>query len=207
MHKKSLLGLILSSAATFGQAGVVYVDLAGAAPRPADAAPAAPPFLDRQLAKAVIETLRDRRMTVVELGTSDQLGVIRSGDLLISMFYGFTDPTITSPAKYTGFSTYISQKNPEFEKSLSCSYEVAKALARAGERAAALKLPPQRNLIDPTGIREFDSLTVPKSVKSAVLLLEAGVLTDFQERLRLSQPATVKMMAAAIADGVEKCVH
>jgi len=88
-----------------------------------------------------------------------------------------------STSHASGFSIFISRKNPYFDKSLAYAQRFGKALMEQGLTPSfhhAEKVSGEnRELIDQTlGIYIFDDLKVLKNAKSPALLFEAGVIVN-----------------------------
>lgn len=60
-------------------------------------------------------------------------------------------------------------------------------------------------MLDPKiGLYRFDDLVVLRSATMPAVLLEAGVIVNRQEELRLQDPVLMRRMADAIASSVQR---
>lgn len=112
--------------------------------------------------------------------------------------------------KYSGFSVFASQKNPNFSKSVNCSKNIGHALVSVGEKPSlyhAADYPGERKqLIDTDyGVHIYDNLVVLKTAKSPAVLLEVGVIVNDNEAERLQQPSKIQLLSNAVAIGLEQC--
>jgi N-acetylmuramoyl-L-alanine amidase len=103
----------------------------------------------------------------------------------------------------SGFSIFISRKNPYFKQSLIYAKRFADALVSQGLTPSfhhAEKIEGEnRELLDPRrGIYVFDDLKVLKNTKSPALLFEAGVIVNPKEETYLNSNEFKKKVANAI---------
>jgi N-acetylmuramoyl-L-alanine amidase len=56
------------------------------------------------------------------------------------------------------------------------------------------------------GVHFYDNLVVLKTAQQAALLIEAGVIVNRDEELRVSEPAWRAAFAQAVAGGVAACM-
>lgn len=179
----------------------VYVDHGAIGPRPPEAA--GRPTVDSHLAKRVVDALIKRGIKAVETTTA----IPQTGprDLYISLSYATSIQRTDRPEKYRGYAVYLSQQNPVFDVSLSCGFQVAKALSDAGEHPWGNRPGNVPTLLDPVGLREAPGMTEPKTMKGPAIFIDAGSLADETERLRLATPSVLAKMADAIAEGISLC--
>lgn len=196
---------IAPSVAMAASVNTVFIDSASIGPLPSTAGLPAFPYLERQLAARLAESLREKQIKVVEVTGAAALQDIKLNDLYVSLSYATMDQGLAENGKYSGFAVYVSQQNPQFETSLSCAWQVGNALAGTGEKPWAMRAGASYTLIDPTGIREYSGLSVPKVIRGPTLFVEAGMFAGERERVRLSSPETLQKMADAIADGIDRC--
>ncbi|MSP95864.1 MAG: N-acetylmuramoyl-L-alanine amidase [Betaproteobacteria bacterium] len=114
--------------------------------------------------------------------------------------------------KFAGFSLFVSRLNPKIEKSLVCASAIGAALRGAGFTASRYHADPvlgeSRPFADEVnGVHYFDNLAVAKTATMAAVLVEAGVIVNREEEARLAAPAIRQTIAAAIAEGVSRCLH
>jgi N-acetylmuramoyl-L-alanine amidase len=113
--------------------------------------------------------------------------------------------------RFSGFSLFVSRKNPQPDVSLDCARKIGSVLMQAGLRASphhGENLPGEnREWADRTfGVYYFDDLVVLKSAVTPAVLIEAGVIVNREEELAVQEPAQRAMIAASIARGLSDCV-
>lgn len=113
---------------------------------------------------------------------------------------------------YSGFSLFVSRLNPHPERSLACASAIGAELRAAG-------FAPSRYHADPVlgenrpyadernGVHYFDDLAVARSATMPSVLVEAGVIVNRDEELRLRDPELRRRIAQAIARGVRGCLR
>ena len=112
--------------------------------------------------------------------------------------------------RFSGFSLFVSRKNPRLARSLRCASAIGAALRAAGfspslyhaQRIAGESKPFADRV---NGVHYFDNLVVLKTAASPAVLLEAGVIVNRNEELELAQAATRRRIATAVADGLPSC--
>ncbi|WMD19462.1 N-acetylmuramoyl-L-alanine amidase [Achromobacter seleniivolatilans] len=112
--------------------------------------------------------------------------------------------------EFAGFSIFVSERNPNYEKSLRCARAIGEQLLAAGEKPSLYHAEPiageNRPLIDRRlGVHRFDGLAVLKTAPMAAVLVEVGVIVNPDEERRLARPDTYKPLAQAIARGAHAC--
>ncbi|NTV10173.1 MAG: N-acetylmuramoyl-L-alanine amidase [Zoogloea sp.] len=110
----------------------------------------------------------------------------------------------------SGYSLFVSRKNPQPQASLRCARLIGAALQEAGFRPAehhAERIPGEsREWADrAAGVYYFDDLVVLRTAPMPAVLLEAGVIVNRDEELRLQAPASRKAIADAIVRGLAGC--
>lgn len=112
--------------------------------------------------------------------------------------------------RFSGFSLFVSHKNPAAEASLSCARAIGFALEQAGLHPShhhAENIPGEnRAWADKdAGVYYYDDLVVLKSAKIPAVLIEAGVIVNRQEEQTIRQTQVRKVIANAIARGLSDC--
>jgi N-acetylmuramoyl-L-alanine amidase len=112
--------------------------------------------------------------------------------------------------EFSGFSLFVSRRNPHYAQSLRCARAIGEQLLKAGQKPSLYHATPipgeNRPLVDERlGIHRFDNLAVLKTAPMPAVLLEAGVIANPDEEKRLSEPGAPGRLAAAIAQGVHDC--
>ncbi|MDD5035051.1 MAG: N-acetylmuramoyl-L-alanine amidase [Methylococcaceae bacterium] len=112
--------------------------------------------------------------------------------------------------RYSGFSLFVSRKNPQLAPSLECASALGSELIRSGfkpSRHHAEPIPGEnRTYADQAnGVHYYDDLVVLKTARQPALLLEAGIIVNREDELTLSVPATREKIAAAVATALDVC--
>jgi N-acetylmuramoyl-L-alanine amidase len=112
--------------------------------------------------------------------------------------------------RFSGFSLFISHKNPAPEKSLQCASAIGKAMIAAGFHPTdhhAARIPGEsKEWADKAhGVYYFDDLIVLKTATMPAALLESGVIVNRDDELTLSKPETRQAIAGAVAAGLSEC--
>ena len=153
---------------------------------------------------------------------SDRSRAARGAALLLSVHHDSVQPHFLQTwdyggaqrlfsDRYAGYSLFISGKNPRQAQSLACASGIGAALQSGGfahsphhaERIAGEMKPyaDRRN-----GVHYYDNLVVLKTAQQAALLIEAGVIVNRDEELRVADPARRRAFALAVAAGVRSCL-
>lgn len=112
--------------------------------------------------------------------------------------------------RFSGFSLFVSRRNPYPAESLRCASAIGAALRRQGFLPTphhAEKIPGEnREWADETnGVYYFDHLVVLRTAASPAVLFEAGVILNPTEEHRLQMPEVRKAIATAIHRGLGEC--
>jgi len=199
-----LTGMLATTAAS-ARISAVYVDKGLLGPRLPEAGQLAEPFLEHKLAAYLTEALQARRILVIDAANDPSPALFGRDTLYVSLSYTRIPEGTDKPNRFRGYALYVSQKDPVFDMSLACSWQIAHALSTAGEKPWAARAGSAPTLLDPAGVRSYDALTAPSFVKGPSVFLEAGVMVSEEEVSRLADPATLRKMASAIADGIDSC--
>jgi N-acetylmuramoyl-L-alanine amidase len=113
--------------------------------------------------------------------------------------------------KYSGFSLFISRKNPSVKASLACASAIGAALRQVGFTPSLYHADPIPGEGKPfadraNGVHYYDNLIVLKTARSPAVLLEAGVILNRDEELRMRSGETHRTIAAAVAQGLDRCL-
>jgi N-acetylmuramoyl-L-alanine amidase len=112
--------------------------------------------------------------------------------------------------RFSGFSLFVSRKNPFPEASLKCARMIGSALrqtARTPSPHHAENIPGEnREWADQhAGVYYFDDLIVLKSAKTPAVLIEVGVIVNRSEEQTIQEPAERRAFATAIVRGLSGC--
>jgi N-acetylmuramoyl-L-alanine amidase len=113
--------------------------------------------------------------------------------------------------RFAGFSLFVSRRNPELAASLACASAIGAVLRVAGFAPSLYHAEPIPGESKPfadrlNGVHYFDNLVVLHAATQPAVLLEAGVIVNRVEELRLGEPATRRRIAEAVAAGVHGCL-
>jgi len=113
--------------------------------------------------------------------------------------------------RFAGFSLFVSRNNGHLARSLRCASAIGAALKQAGFSPSRYHADPvlgeNRPFADEeNGVHYFDNLAVLKTASVPALLVEAGVIVNRDEELRMRDPAVRRMIAEGIARAVGMCL-
>lgn len=132
-------------------------------------------------------------------------------DLFVSIHHD-SIPEVLNPRRdeLHGFSVFVSQKNPQYQKSLACAKIVAKNLKAMGREPSTYHgwdiEGERKTLLDKNGVYQYDNLVVLKSAKMPALLIEIGVIANPKEAEELTQQKVVDEIAENIALSLKSCL-
>jgi len=114
--------------------------------------------------------------------------------------------------RYSGFSLFISRKNRSLSRSLACASAIGDALRAAGFSPSlyhAEAIPGENKPFadKANGVHYYDNLIVLKTARTPAVLLEAGVILNRDEDLKLRSEEVRKRTAGAVAQGLERCLR
>jgi len=112
---------------------------------------------------------------------------------------------------HAGFSLFISRKSPAVKKSLACASAIGEALRAAGFVPSlyhADRIPGENKPFADkrNGVHYYDNLVVLKTARSPAVLLEAGVIVNRDEELRMRSAETRRLIGGAVARGLARCL-
>ncbi len=110
----------------------------------------------------------------------------------------------------SGFSLFVSRKNPYLTNSLACASALGKALKQAGfypsQHHAEKIVGENKEWADQeNGVFYYDNLVVLKSTAMPAVLLEAAVIANRQDEEKLQTPQMHPSIAAEVAKGLSAC--
>ncbi|MBI2509881.1 MAG: N-acetylmuramoyl-L-alanine amidase [Betaproteobacteria bacterium] len=184
---------------------------------------------NRQLAREIADTLRGaghRTLLIGDDGLAEDLGGraprAKGMDLLISIHHDSVRPRFLSEWEhegatrlysdlFSGFSLFVSHLNPHTGASLKCASAIGAELRKAGFQPSRYHADPvlgeNRPFADEAnGVHYFDNLAVLKTAGIPALLIEAGVIVNRDEELRMRDPAVRCAIAGSIATAVVHCL-
>ena len=113
--------------------------------------------------------------------------------------------------RYAGFSLFVSRKSAFVRPSLACASAIGEAMRRSGFSPSLYHADPipgeSKPFADRTnGVHYYDNLVVLKTARAPAVLLEAGVIVNRDEELKVQSEDVRKRIAAAVAEGLERCL-
>lgn len=180
---------------------------------------------NRVLGLAVRDELQAAHVTVRMIGENGKADDLRArsaaaggADLLLSIHHDSVQPRYLEwteshgtrhrvTDRFSGFSLFVSRKNPHLATSLACASAIGTALRNAGMRYSphhAENIPGENRPFadEANGVYYFDDLIVLKTAPVPAVLLEAGVIVNPAEELVLRDPATHRKIAKAVASAM-----
>lgn len=177
---------------------------------------------NHELLAALRAALAERNIAAQQTAAADEeitlaarTARMQPGQLLISLHHDSIPQAWIDAGQreaYAGFSLFISQTGAAPVASLACAQKLGARLLAAGEKPSlyhALPVPEEnRPLLDAArGVHRYDALRVLRTAPGAAVLVEAGVIANPHEALRLREPETVRKLAQALAAGVADCLE
>lgn len=145
-------------------------------------------------------------------GLVERTTAARAENLFLSVHHDSVQQQFlpVTSSHYSGFSLWLSRKNPHFQASVQCAGMVADSLIRDGYHPSIYHADPVhgegRTPVDiGRGIFLNDDLIVLKTAQSAAILLEAGVIVNPLEEASLRDPKRIAGQADAVARGIRNC--
>jgi N-acetylmuramoyl-L-alanine amidase len=175
--------------------------------------------LNLALAQEVTSRLRKASLTTRLIGADGQMAVLTDRTalaakdrLFVSLHHDSIQPEwMERRAEFSGFSIFVSRRNPQLAASLACASAVGKRLLEAGFQPSRYHViavnGENRPFADEAnGVHYFDDLAVLRSAKQAAILVEAGVIVNPEDEVRVSSAVGRERIAQAIADGSQECL-
>jgi len=183
---------------------------------------------NRALALDLRDALEAQGDRVRLIGAAGDLGVLsrrttaaRGASLFLSVHHDSVQPhyleewshegeTRRFSDRFAGFSLFVSRRNPDLVASLACASAIGAGLRAAGFAPSLYHAEPIPGESKPfadrlNGVHYFDNLVVLHTATQPAVLLEAGVIVNRAEELRMREPATRRRIAEAVAAGVREC--
>lgn len=118
---------------------------------------------------------------------------------------------ISDADKFSGFSLFVSRRNPQPEKSLACASAIGAELRAAGLKPSLYHADPvfgeDRPFADrKNGVHYYDNLAVAHTARMPAVLVEAGVIVNPREDAEMRDPQVRARIGAAIAAGTRACL-
>lgn len=114
--------------------------------------------------------------------------------------------------KVSGFSIFISEKNPYIDKSLTCAVKVSDALIESGFKpnyyhATTIKGKRRDLFFKDRPVYRYDDLIVLKKSEMPALLIEAGVIINRNEAIWITKEEVRDAFSNSVAIGLQNCLE
>ena len=112
--------------------------------------------------------------------------------------------------EFSGFSLFVSRKNPQAEASLRCASTIGAALKEEGlhpspHHAENIAGENREWADEGNGVYYYDELVVLRTATMPAVLLEAGVIVNRREEEVIQQPRMRSAISAAVERGLIDC--
>ncbi|WP_082906020.1 N-acetylmuramoyl-L-alanine amidase [Bradyrhizobium centrolobii] len=110
--------------------------------------------------------------------------------------------------RFSGYSLFVSKRNPRFGASLAFARLLGKELRGRGLQYASQYTLPlmgryRRQLLDKdVGVYRYDALIVLAQTRSAAVLLEAGSIINRDEEMAMNSPERQELIVTAVAAAI-----
>jgi N-acetylmuramoyl-L-alanine amidase len=222
---------LLLCAAAPAQAVTVAVDVGHFIEAPGATSARGRPELDfnRDLALAVEAAAQARGLKTLLVGydgfmsqLTERTAAAAHADFFLSLHHDSVQPYLIETWEYdsverwfsdlhSGFSLFVSRKTPGLKRSLACASAIGAALRGAGFSPSLYHADPipgeNKPFADKTnGVHYYDNLIVLKTARTPAVLLEAGVIVNRDEELKMRSEEVQKRIAEAVAQGLAACL-
>jgi len=222
---------LAASAAAAREPRLVAVDVGHFLAEPGAASARGRPELEfnRELAAAIRDALEAQGLRVLLIGADGDMSVLsrrtaaaRGADFLLSVHHDSVQPhyleewehegeTRRFSDRFAGFSLFVSRRNPQVPASLGCASAIGVAMRAAGLAPSLYHAEPIPGESKPfadrvNGVHYYDNLVVLHTATQPAVLMEGGVIVNRAEELAMRDPVTQRRIAAAVANGVRKCL-
>lgn len=227
---RALLPLLLCAALS-ARAATVAIDVGHFIEEPGATSAHGRPELDfnRDLAVAIESAVRGRGLATMLVGydgfmsqLARRTAAAAGADFFLSVHHDSVQPYLVETWEYdsverwfsdlhSGFSLFVSRKNRAPKASLACASAIGAALRAAGFSPSlyhAEAIPGENKPFADkvNGVHYYDNLIVLKSARTPAVLLEAGVILNRGEDLKMRSEDVHKRIAGAVAQGLERCL-
>jgi N-acetylmuramoyl-L-alanine amidase len=227
---RALFPLLLYAAAS-AHAATVAIDVGHFIEEPGATSARGRPELDfnRELAADIESAVRSRGLGTMLIGADGFMSQLtartaaaRSADFFLAVHHDSVQPQFLETwefdrverafsDRYSGFSLFVSRKNRSPSRSLACASAIGEALRYAGFSPSLYHADPIPGENKPfadrrNGVHYYDNLIVLKTARTPAVLLEAGVIVNRDEELKVQSEEVRRRIAAAVADGLQRCL-
>ena len=223
--------LLLLLGATSARAATVAVDVGHFIEEPGATSAHGRPELDfnRDLAVAIEAALQARGFKTILIGydgfmsqLTRRTAAAAGADFFLSVHHDSVQPYLVETWEYdsverwfsdlhSGFSLFISRKNHALGRSLACASAIGASMRGTGFSPSlyhAEAIPGENKPFadKANGVHYYDNLIVLKTARTPAVLLEAGVILNREEDLKMQSEETRTRVAAAVAQGLSRCL-
>jgi N-acetylmuramoyl-L-alanine amidase len=137
----------------------------------------------------------------------------KGADLFLSIHHDSVREYLLPKAdRFSGFSLFVSRRNPDLLKSLACASAIGAQMRAAGfapsRYHADRVLGENRPFADEAnGVHFYDNLAVAHTARMPSVLFEAGVIVNRAEEAAMRDPGVRARIAAAVVTGVRNCLR
>jgi N-acetylmuramoyl-L-alanine amidase len=137
----------------------------------------------------------------------------KGADLFVSIHHDSVREYLLPKAdRFSGFSLFVSRRNPQMERSLACASAIGAEMRAAGFTPSRYHADPvlgeNRPFADEeNGVHFYDNLAVVHTARMPSVLFEAGVIVNRAEEAKMRDPQVRRRIAAAIVAGVRNCLR
>jgi N-acetylmuramoyl-L-alanine amidase len=224
-----LLAVVLFPAAV--RAAVVAIDVGHFIEEPGATSARGRPELEfnRELALNIETAARARGLKTMLIGydgfmshLTGRTAAAAAADFLLSVHHDSVQPQFLESWEFdqverpfsdlhSGYSLFVSRKNPALKRSLACASAIGEALRGAGFTPSLYHADPIPGENKPfadkkNGVHYYDNLIVLKTARTPAVLLEAGVILNRDEEMRMRSQEVQKRIANAVGLGLERCL-
>jgi N-acetylmuramoyl-L-alanine amidase len=222
---------LLLWAAASAQAATVAIDVGHFIEEPGATSAHGRPELDfnRDLAVAIEGAAHERGLKTILIGydgfmsrLAQRAAAAAGSDFFLSVHHDSVQPYLVETWEYdkverwfsdlhSGFSLFVSRKNHALKRSLACASAIGEAMRGSGFSPSLYHAEPipgeNKPFADKTnGVHYYDNLIVLKTARTPAVLLEAGVILNREEDLKIQSEEVRKRIAGAVAHALARCL-
>jgi len=226
-----LLPTLLVFASISAWAATVAVDVGHFIEEPGATSAHGRPELDfnRDLAAAIESALKARGFKTLLIGYDGFMSQLTrrttaaaGADFFLSVHHDSVQPYLIETWEYdgverwfsdlhSGFSLFVSRKNGAVGRSLACASAIGASLRGAGFAPSlyhAEAIPGENKPFADkvNGVHYYDNLIVLKTARTPAVLLEAGVILNREEDVKMQSEEVRRRIAEAVAQGLSRCL-
>ena len=187
-------------------------------------------YFNRDLATQVAEALEAQQFAVAMInldgtdqGLESRTAKAAGADFFLAVHHDSVQPQYLKgwtvkdqPQRYSdrfsGFSLFVSRRNPDSALSLACASAMGSALRDSGltpSRHHAEPIEGENRLLadEANGVYYYDELVVLRTATQPAVLLEAGVIVNRDEEAMLSRIDTQQRIGRAVTRGLIQCLR